>query len=585
MSTDEPLGGSTSPRHEPDDARGTRPSPVPGDTGADGFISSLQGGRYQLVERVGAGAIGQVWRAQDTNLEREVAIKTINLATSADPSTEARFRREAVATAGLNHPNIVQIYDSGVDGHSAYIVMEFLHGPNLQSVVTKQGPIDWRTAVPVLAQVAAGLGAAHRLGIVHRDVKPANVVLMTDELTSTPKLVDFGIARLGGQQSTALTSTMTAIGSAAYMSPEQAAGERVDPNSDMYSFGCLIMTVLTGQPPFPGESPVAVARAQVYDTPPLLRTRLPEAPASLENLVAALLSKQPQARPSAGEVVAALNAIHGDPDAPGLIEPPAGPGPAAEAATMAISSPNSPVSTQAASAATGGATGQGLTRIMPGDAAATGASSTAVDGIPTASVTGTGATAIGAAGSTGGAGATGPAPIWTTGAPAAGATGSQEAEAATTGRAAKVRKRRRIIIAILILAVLITLIIMAWAHGQKSVDPPVTPSSTVTETQTQTATAPSTTAAPTTAAQPTYYETDDEDTTYYPQQTNTWGGYYPTSEESYYNPTNGGGTTTTEPTSVAPNNEQQGENPKIQSKRWKNWENWDDGGDDDSSGN
>ena len=369
MSTDEPLSGNPSSRTGQNDARTTRPMPVAGEAGADGFIASLSNGRYQLVERIGAGSIGQVWRAQDTTLQREVAIKTINLATSADPSTEARFRREAIATAGLNHPNIVQIYDSGVDGHSAYIVMEFLHGPNLQSIVTKRGPIDWRAAVPLLAQVAAGLGSAHRLGVVHRDVKPANVVLSSEELTSTPKLVDFGIARLADQQATALTSTMTAIGSAAYMSPEQAAGERVGPNSDMYSFGCLMMTVLTGQPPFPGESPVAVARAQVYDTPPLLRSRVPDAPASLENLVAALMNKRPEARPSATETVAALNAIHGDPDAPGLIEPPRPAGPGTDAATVAMSA------AALGAAATQTADGQGLTRILPADASAAEAAS------------------------------------------------------------------------------------------------------------------------------------------------------------------------------------------------------------------
>ncbi|ERK54944.1 kinase domain protein, partial [Propionibacterium acidifaciens F0233] len=371
VSTDEPLSGNPSSRTGQNDARTTRPMPVAGEAGADGdgSIASLSNGRYQLVERIGAGSIGQVWRAQDTTLQREVAIKTINLATSADPSTEARFRREAIATAGLNHPSIVQIYDSGVDGHSAYIVMEFLHGPNLQSIVTERGPIDWRAAVPLLAQVAAGLGSAHRLGVVHRDVKPANVVLSSEELTSTPKLVDFGIARLADQQATALTSTMTAIGSAAYMSPEQAAGERVGPNSDMYSFGCLMMTVLTGQPPFPGESPVAVARAQVYDTPPLLRSRVPDAPVSLENLVAALMDKSPEARPSATETVAALNAIHGDPDAPGLIEPPRPAGPGTDMATVAMSA------AALGAAATQTADGQGLTRILPADASAAEAAS------------------------------------------------------------------------------------------------------------------------------------------------------------------------------------------------------------------
>ena len=548
VSTDEPLGGNTSPDPDQDDgARTTRQTPIAGDAGADGFIASLRDGRYQLVERIGAGSIGQVWRAQDATLEREVAIKTINLATSADPSTEARFRREAVATAGLNHPNIVQIYDSGVDGHSAYIVMEFLHGPNLQTVVTRQGPIDWEAAVPMLAQVATGLGVAHHFGVVHRDVKPANVVLSAEELTSRPKLVDFGIARLNDQQATALTSTMTAIGSAAYMSPEQAAGERVGSNSDMYSFGCLMMTVLTGQPPFPGESPVAVARAQVYDTPPLLRSRVPDAPASLENLVAALLAKRPEERPSANEVVAAFNAIHGDPGAPGLIDPPGQAGPATDAATMAMSA-GAAAALAAGTGAGGTADGQGLTRILPADEGTAG--STAVDGLPPVDpgATGTGATP------------TSPTP--TTGASATG-TGQVPAGPADGG-GRKSGRTRRIVLAVVILAALAALIIAAWAQGRNSADP--APSQTITQTQTATAspTASRSTAA-STAPQTSYatgygtsQETGDANGNYYPQQTYTNGNYYPqqTYTNGNYYPqqtyTNGGGNdqSTTQQTST-----------------------------------
>jgi len=513
VSTDEPFDGDTTPGRDQDHGvRSTRRTPIPGEAGADDFIASLRDGRYRLVERVGAGAIGQVWRAQDTTLEREVAIKTINLATSADPSTEARFRREAVATAGLNHPNVVQIYDSGVDGHSAYIVMEFLHGPNLQAVVTKQGPIGWQAALPMLAQVAAGLGAAHRFGVIHRDVKPANVVLTSDDLRSTPKLVDFGIARLNDQQSTALTSTMTAIGSAAYMSPEQASGERVGSSSDMYSFGCLMVTVLTGQPPFPGESPVAVARAQVYDTPPLLRSRVPDAPVSLENLVAALLAKNPEDRPGADEVVAALNAIQGDPQAPGLVAAPAPIGPAADAATMAMS----PSTLPGADADT---TAEGRTRILPAGQGTAG--STAVDGLPPVPAATTAGTTA--------------APVVGGGAAAAG-TGAVPTE---TGAGSRTGRGRRIALVVAIVAVLAGLVALAWTQGRKSADP--APSQTITQTQTATA---SPTTTPT--AQQSYdtagtYQTD------YPQQTDvggygqgtgdygqgTGGGYYPQPSQSY----------------------------------------------------
>lgn len=302
-------------------------------------IATLQDGRYRLVERVGAGSVGQVWRAYDATLQREVAVKTVNLAMSADPATGARFRREAVATAGLDHPNVVQIYDSGVDGHTAFIVMEFLHGPNLQTVVNQEGPIPYAVAVPLLAQVSAGLGAAHAIGVTHRDVKPANVMLSSPSLESTPKIVDFGIARLNDQQGTSLTSTMTAIGSAAYMSPEQASGNRVSQASDMYSFGCLITTVLTGRPPFPGESPVAVARAQVYDTPTPLRQLRADTPESLETLVTALLSKDPAGRPNARQTEQALRAIaSGVPDAQQIVTSliPVGPATNGNAPTVAI---------------------------------------------------------------------------------------------------------------------------------------------------------------------------------------------------------------------------------------------------------
>lgn len=310
MTNDDAMSGSA------DETRADHPvvPPATGSGAADGVasqepIATLESGRYRLVERVGAGSIGQVWRAYDASLQREVAIKTVNLAMSSDPSTGARFRREAVATAGLDNSNVVQIYDSGVDGHTAFIVMEFLRGPNLQTIINREGPIPHAQAVPLLAQVAAGLGAAHAIGVTHRDVKPANVVLDGQELTATPKIVDFGIAHLNDQQGTSLTSTMTAIGSAAYMSPEQASGNRVSQASDMYSFGCLITTVLTGRPPFPGESPVAVARAQVYDTPTPLRQLRADTPEALETLVTALLSKDPAGRPNARETEQALRAI------------------------------------------------------------------------------------------------------------------------------------------------------------------------------------------------------------------------------------------------------------------------------------
>lgn len=402
-------------------------------------VAVLNNGRYQLVERVGAGSIGQVWRAFDTTLQRVVAIKTVNLATSADPTTEARFRREAVATAGLEHPNVVQIYDSGVDGHTAFLVMEYLRGPNLQGLVNREGPVPFEQAVPLLAQVAAGLGAAHAIGVTHRDVKPANVVLETDSLQATPKLVDFGIARLNDQQATALTSTMTAIGSAAYMSPEQASGERVSPASDIYSFGCLMTTVLTGHPPFPGESPIAVARAQVYDQPTPLRELRSDCPAALEALVTALLAKDPSARPTATQAETALRAIETDPDAPSTVSVPVPPPDTDDQATRVMS----PASTAAQTPAT------------PAQQSATGSLV--------------------------------PAELAGSDAEQAGDTGDFPAKPKTSAR------RNRIIVAVVVLLVLTIAVWLAWSQGRREVHP--AQSSTVTMTETHSATASQTSAA------------------------------------------------------------------------------------------
>ncbi|WFF32550.1 protein kinase [Propionibacterium freudenreichii] len=457
------------------------------DTGTDDIahetpIATLQDGRYRLVERVGAGSIGQVWRAYDATLQREVAVKTVNLAMSADPATGARFRREAVATAGLDHPNVVQIYDSGVDGHTAFIVMEFLHGPNLQTVVNQEGPIPYAVAVPLLAQVAAGLGAAHAIGVTHRDVKPANVVLATKSLHSTPKIVDFGIARLNDQQGTSLTSTMTAIGSAAYMSPEQASGNRVSQASDMYSFGCLITTVLTGRPPFPGESPIAVARAQVYDTPTPLRQLRADTPEALETLVTALLSKDPAGRPNARQTEQALRAIDSN---------------AADAQKV-------------------------VTSLIPVTPATNGnAPTVAIAGAAPAPTTPSERTTLIDATNT-----TAPA----TGAPAGASTDDaistsstrpvvrRPADASDAAAANKQRQRsqrvRRILLALIIIVILIGAVWFAFAERGRDTAP--APSTTVTMTTTP---SPSATASYSNTSEPTYSQTYAPATTYAPSAT------------------------------------------------------------------
>lgn len=202
--------------------------------------------RYRLDERIGRGAVGEVWRARDTTLNRDVAVKIVNLSAHPDPSAAARFRREARATAGLSHPNVVRVFDAGFDDPGeAFMVMELLGGPSLGELA---GRISVLEAVELTAQVAAGLGAAHDVGVIHRDVKPTNVMLDGVGDRRAAKVVDFGIARLAQSGDATLTAPATALGTAAYMSPEQASGTAVTPATDVYSLGCLLFALLTGKP-------------------------------------------------------------------------------------------------------------------------------------------------------------------------------------------------------------------------------------------------------------------------------------------------------------------------------------------------
>jgi eukaryotic-like serine/threonine-protein kinase len=259
------------------------------------------------VERVGAGSMGEVWRARDERLGRDVALKLLDLSAAPDPTIAERFRREAIATAQLNHPNIVSVFDAGTDGTRAYLVMTLLPGRTIAELVRTEGPMPLDRALSLVAQVTSALREAHRHGLVHRDVKPANVIVNGNQAT----VVDFGIAQLSGLGA-ALTATHAVIGSAAYMSPEHATGLRAGPASDLYGVGCLLMTMLTGQPPFTGESAVAVAAQQVSADPPALSQRI-RTPRALDQLVASLLSKDPAARPDAESALEQLRSVQAHP--------------------------------------------------------------------------------------------------------------------------------------------------------------------------------------------------------------------------------------------------------------------------------
>ncbi|WP_203568151.1 serine/threonine-protein kinase [Aestuariimicrobium ganziense] len=263
---------------------------------------SLIEGRYRLDHEVGLGASGKVFRATDLVLEREVAVKVVDGTRIGDPTIVERFRREAIATAGLAHPNIVSVYDAGSEGERHHLVMELLSGPSVADLLKQYGQFDLQRVVRIGAQVARGLSAAHAIGLTHRDIKPGNVV-KHDSIT---KIVDFGIARLGEAVWQTLTVASTTVGTAAYMSPEQARGLDVGPPSDVYSLGCLLMTMATGKPPFVDPDPIETARAHTSDVPPRLRDRRPEFPAELDELIDRMLAKDPDDRPSTSEVADAL---------------------------------------------------------------------------------------------------------------------------------------------------------------------------------------------------------------------------------------------------------------------------------------
>jgi hypothetical protein len=260
------------------------------------------GERYDLRQTIGIGGMARVYLAHDRRLNRDVAAKILDPTLASDPLFVERFRREAQAAAALNHPNVVAIYDTGTTDDSYFIVMEYVPGPNLKEAIRERGALPEAEALTIGAQVAAALGAAHSRGLIHRDIKPHNVLLHPD---GAAKVTDFGIARAAGASQ--LTSTQTVMGTAHYLSPEQALHQPLDGRSDLYSLGIVLYEALTGQVPFSGDSLVAVAMMQVHEPPPPLRTIRPEIAPATEAVVMKALAKDPAQRyQSAAEMRAAL---------------------------------------------------------------------------------------------------------------------------------------------------------------------------------------------------------------------------------------------------------------------------------------
>jgi serine/threonine-protein kinase len=252
--------------------------------------------------------MGTVWIADDPVLSRRVAVKVLRGDLAADDATRARFRNEAIAAARVNHPNIVATYDTGDDDGTAYIVMELVDGPTVRRLLEERGPLPVADVIRIGAQVAAALAAAHAAGLVHRDVKPPNVLVPPAGLV---KVTDFGIAKATGSDD--LTRTGSVMGTARYLAPEQVSGDAADARTDVYALGLLLYEMLCGKPPFGGETDVATAMARLTTTAPPIRAQRPDVPAALDDLVHRCLARDPDRRfPSATELRAALLRIRAD---------------------------------------------------------------------------------------------------------------------------------------------------------------------------------------------------------------------------------------------------------------------------------
>ncbi len=256
------------------------------------MMNKVLGGRYQLGAMIGTGGMADVYIAQDQRLSREVAVKILRSDLAKDSTFVARFRKEAKAAAGLNHPGIVAVYDSGEEP-APYIVMELVSGHTLRELIHDGERLPLDRALEIGAGILAALDYSHQRGIVHRDIKPANVMITNK---GDVKVMDFGIARAMDDLGATLTSTWNVVGTAQYLSPEQALGEIADAPTDIYSTGCLLFELLTGRPPYTGETPVSIAYQHVSGVLTPARQLQPDLPESVEVLLTVALAKKPEDR-------------------------------------------------------------------------------------------------------------------------------------------------------------------------------------------------------------------------------------------------------------------------------------------------
>jgi eukaryotic-like serine/threonine-protein kinase len=271
--------------------------------------------RYQLGELIATGGMGTVHRAVDTHLGRPVAVKILKRVLADDATFLERFRREARAAAVISHPGVARVYDYGERSSEPFIVMELVDGDTLAERIARGGPLSWQHAFAIAEQVAAALSAAHTHGVVHRDVKPANILI---DRAGRVKVTDFGIARAA--RATTLTRPGMVLGSANYVAPEQAQGNTVGPAADLYSLGCVLFESVTGSTPYQGRSAVAIATQHVSAPVPDPRDHVADLPEPAARLIMRSLGKQPDDRfPSAASMAAALRDVRlgRDPSAPG----------------------------------------------------------------------------------------------------------------------------------------------------------------------------------------------------------------------------------------------------------------------------
>ena len=262
-------------------------------------------GRYQLESKIGSGGMGTVWRARDAVLDRLVAVKVLHEGLASDAAFAERFRREARAAASLAHPNVCAVYDTG-EADVPFIVMEYVEGESLHNMLRRRGPLPIEDTARIARSVLAALAHAHSRGLIHRDMKPANVLF--DATSGQAKVVDFGIAK-GLEDTGGLTRTSGLIGTAAYLSPEQVSGREATHASDLYAVGCLLYCCLAGEPPFGGPTAIAIAMRHLRDPVPPLRARRPDLPPDLDAVVLRSLEKEPARRfSSAQEMDAAVAA-------------------------------------------------------------------------------------------------------------------------------------------------------------------------------------------------------------------------------------------------------------------------------------